>query len=146
MRERENVCVCVCMCVHLSLYVCVCVCFIVSKITKGVWEREREYACYIYLAGCLCNILSCLFLCWFIKQVNYTKDSGVSQKFCNILVYASFQLIYHTTKAVQAMRNTCCSIMVVSALTCCSWFHSLCDLKAAWTNLHLSLFLVTYAL
>ena len=57
-----------------------------------------------------------------IKQVNQLIPTvlgklifyiSVNQKFCNILVYASLQEVYHMTKAVQTVVG---SIVVIGAL------------------------------
>ena len=56
----------------------------------------------------------------------------MSPKFCNILVvHASLQHAYHVNEAVQAV--------VVGALTCCAFLHSLWDLKTAKMKVQRSL-------
>ena len=48
--------------------------------------------------------------------------TGLSQKLCNILVFASLQYIYDVTKAVQVAVG---STAVVSVLTHCAMLHSI---------------------
>ena len=51
----------------------------------------------------------CLVNTGFETLLNRKKDTTRgSQKFCNILVYASLQCLYHMTAAVQAVESTHC--------------------------------------
>ena len=52
----------------------------------------------------------------------------VSEKFCNILVYAWLRHIYYMTKAVFN------SIEVADAMTHCALLHSMCGLKTTQMN------------
>ena len=68
--------------------------------------------------------------------------SWKNQKFCNILVHASLQLVYHMTEAVQAMISLPAmvgSIVVVCVLICYAFLHSKCDLKVTLINMQHSL-------
>ena len=58
--------------------------------------------------------------------------AGVSQKFSNILVHASFWCVY-------MIKVVAGCIAVVGALTCASLLPSMCDLKATQMNVHHSL-------
>ena len=51
-----------------------------------------------------------MYLVSFLRKESSHGNSNtkVSQKFCNILVYASLQCIYHVTKAVLAVEGTLC--------------------------------------
>ena len=76
------------------------------------------------------------------------NDTWVSQKFCNIFLYASLQCIYYMTIAVQAMVNIhygwlyCGSWYVdtlgIALLTHCALLCFVCDLKATQMNMQQS--------
>ena len=58
---------------------------------------------------------------------------GDESKFCNILVRATLQCVYHVAEAVQAVMSTSCQLVVSRWFV--RWhivhcFHSVCDLKA----------------
>ena len=55
----------------------------------------------------------------------------MSEKLCNILVYARLWCVYHVSKTVQSMYG---SIVVLSALTHCALLHFICDLKTTQMN------------
>ena len=55
--------------------------------------------------------------------ISYLKPyTGLSQKFCNILVWISLQLVYHVTEVLQRVEGTQCgsSIGLVSVLILCA--------------------------
>ena len=60
----------------------------------------------------------------------------VSQKFFNILVYASLQCVYHMTKAVQDIVRV---PSVVGSMTLCALLQTMCNLKAVQMNVQCSL-------
>ena len=60
----------------------------------------------------------------------------VSQEFCNILVHASLQHIYHMTETVQSVEGT---IVVVNTMTCSALLHFSCDFKATQINMQCNL-------
>ena len=70
--------------------------------------------------------------------ISYSDITRVSPKFCNILIYASLQHIYHLTKAVQAMEGTHCSysIMVVGVLTHYTLLYSVLFRNLYFTSLN----------
>ena len=70
----------------------------------------------------------------------------MNQKFCNILVHAGLRRLYTRPQAVQAVTGTRCNCLnstknnaVVGAMTRCSLFHAVCDLKFVQMNVKHSL-------
>ena len=60
----------------------------------------------------------------------------ISQKFCNILVCAGLQHIYHMTKAVQGMEGpTVVGCIVVGGVLKCPLLHTVCDMKITQVNI-----------
>ena len=60
-----------------------------------------------------------------------------NKKFCNYLVHASLQLIYHMTEAVQTVEDTHFGFLWYCSIWCAGMYALLlcmCDLKAAQMN------------
>ena len=59
----------------------------------------------------------------------------LSQKFCNILVHACLQYVFHVTEEVQAMEGIHFVVsIVVVGVPKCTLLHSMCDLKPVQMN------------
>ena len=71
------------------------------------------------------------------KFVSFFINTRVGQKFCNILVCASLQHVYHDCSSPSHGKHLLW--LVVGVLMHYTLVHSVCDLKAAQMNVHYSL-------